>query len=123
MAGGIGRKLYALGVEMRVGGQIPRNTRGGAKVIFAGHEESPGETMVENGVVYKEYFGSASEFQKGEKKKVLLYYGALLQNGLTAAFKNLLSLFRINYMTSTIILCFYKSPYIKKTSYKRNKSY
>ena len=24
----------------------------------------------ENGVVYKEYFGSASEFQKGEKKNV-----------------------------------------------------
>ncbi len=38
--------------------------------LFAGHEESPGETKVENGVVYKEYFGSASEFQKGEKKNV-----------------------------------------------------
>ena len=36
--------------------------------LFAGHEESPGETKVEDGVVYKEYFGSASEFQKGEKK-------------------------------------------------------
>lgn len=37
--------------------------------LFAGHEESPGETKVEDGVVYKEYFGSASEFQKGEKEK------------------------------------------------------
>ena len=36
--------------------------------LFVGHEESPGETKVEDGVVYKEYFGSASEFQKGEKK-------------------------------------------------------
>jgi GMP reductase len=24
--------------------------------LFAGHEESPGETKVEDGVVYKEYF-------------------------------------------------------------------
>ena len=36
--------------------------------LFAGHEESPGETKVENGVVLKEYFGSASEFQKGKRK-------------------------------------------------------
>lgn len=38
--------------------------------VIAGHEESPGETKVENGIVYKEYFGSASEFQKGEKRNV-----------------------------------------------------
>ena len=45
---------------------------GGIRIgsLFAGHEESPGETKVEDGVVYKEYFGSASEFQKGEKKNV-----------------------------------------------------
>ncbi|WP_181323371.1 GMP reductase [Helicobacter pylori] len=38
--------------------------------LFAGHEESSGETKIENGIAYKEYFGSASEFQKGERKNV-----------------------------------------------------
>ncbi|AGK53729.1 guanosine 5'-monophosphate oxidoreductase [Bacillus sp. 1NLA3E] len=38
--------------------------------LFAGHEESPGETNEKDGRLYKEYFGSASEFQKGEKKNV-----------------------------------------------------
>lgn len=56
-------------------GDIAKSVRFGATMVmvgslFAGHEESPGETKVENGIVYKEYFGSASEFQKGEKKNV-----------------------------------------------------
>ena len=38
--------------------------------LFVGHEESPGETIERDGKLYKEYFGSASEFQKGEKKNV-----------------------------------------------------
>ncbi len=38
--------------------------------LFAGHEESPGETIETDGKLFKEYFGSASEFQKGEKKNV-----------------------------------------------------
>ena len=32
--------------------------------LFAAHEESPGETVELDGKRYKEYFGSASEFQK-----------------------------------------------------------
>lgn len=60
---------------IRTHGDIAKSLRFGATMVmigslFAGHEESPGETKVENGVVYKEYFGSASEFQKGEKKNV-----------------------------------------------------
>ncbi len=60
---------------IRTHGDIAKSIRFGATMVmigslFAGHEESPGETKVENGVVYKEYFGSASEFQKGEKKNV-----------------------------------------------------
>ncbi len=60
---------------IRTHGDIAKSVRFGATMVmigslFAGHEESPGETMVEKGVVYKEYFGSASEFQKGEKKNV-----------------------------------------------------
>ncbi|MGX7199297.1 GMP reductase [Enterococcus nangangensis] len=60
---------------IRTHGDIAKSVRFGASMVmigslFAGHEESPGETKVENGVLYKEYFGSASEFQKGEHKNV-----------------------------------------------------
>ena len=60
---------------IRTHGDIAKSVRFGAAMVmigslFAGHEESPGETNVENGIVYKEYFGSASEFQKGERKNV-----------------------------------------------------
>lgn len=60
---------------LRTHGDIAKSIKFGASMVmvgslFAGHEESPGETKEENGVTYKEYFGSASEFQKGEKKNV-----------------------------------------------------
>ncbi|HHB0733559.1 TPA: GMP reductase [Enterococcus faecalis] len=60
---------------IRTHGDIAKSVRFGATMVmigslFAGHEESPGETKVEDCIVYKEYFGSASEFQKGEKKNV-----------------------------------------------------
>ncbi|NHM74650.1 GMP reductase, partial [Staphylococcus agnetis] len=38
--------------------------------LFAAHDESPGETVEVDGKKYKEYFGSASEYQKGERKNV-----------------------------------------------------
>ncbi|KAB2494400.1 GMP reductase [Priestia endophytica] len=61
---------------IRTHGDIAKSVRFGAAMVmigslFAGHEESPGESVVrEDGKLYKEYFGSASEFQKGEKKNV-----------------------------------------------------
>lgn len=60
---------------IRTHGDIAKSIRFGATMVmigslFAGHEESPGETKLENGQLYKEYFGSASEYQKGEKKNV-----------------------------------------------------
>ena len=60
---------------IRTHGDIAKSVRFGASMVmigslFAGHEESPGETVEKNGELYKEYFGSASEFQKGEKKNV-----------------------------------------------------
>ncbi|WP_409295575.1 GMP reductase [Peribacillus sp. SCS-26] len=60
---------------IRTHGDIAKSVRFGASMVmigslFAGHEESPGETVVQDGKLYKEYFGSASEFQKGEKKNV-----------------------------------------------------
>ena len=60
---------------IRTHGDIAKSIRFGASMVmigslFAGHEESPGETFERDGKLYKEYFGSASEFQKGEKKNV-----------------------------------------------------
>jgi GMP reductase len=60
---------------IRTHGDIAKSVRFGASMVmigslFAGHEESPGETVEKDGKAYKEYFGSASEFQKGEKKNV-----------------------------------------------------
>jgi GMP reductase len=60
---------------IRTHGDIAKSIRFGASMVmigslFAGHEESPGETFEKDGKLYKEYFGSASEFQKGERKNV-----------------------------------------------------
>ena len=60
---------------IRTHGDIAKSIRFGASMVmvgslFAGHEESPGETVELEGKTYKEYFGSASEYQKGEKKNV-----------------------------------------------------
>ncbi|MFD1851294.1 GMP reductase [Oceanobacillus bengalensis] len=60
---------------IRTHGDIAKSIRFGATMVmigslFAGHEESPGETVEKDGKRFKEYFGSASEFQKGEKKNV-----------------------------------------------------
>ena len=60
---------------IRTHGDIAKSVRFGASMVmigslFAGHEESPGQTIEKDGKLYKEYFGSASEFQKGEKKNV-----------------------------------------------------
>jgi GMP reductase len=38
--------------------------------LFAGHEESPGRTVEVDGKLFKEYYGSASDFNKGEYKHV-----------------------------------------------------
>ncbi|MBS4761934.1 GMP reductase [Carnobacteriaceae bacterium zg-ZUI252] len=60
---------------IRTHGDIAKSIRFGATMVmigslFAGHQESPGQTVMVDGVEKKEYFGSASEFQKGEKKNV-----------------------------------------------------
>ncbi len=38
--------------------------------LFSGHIDSPGQTVEIDGVTFKEYYGSASEYQKGEYKNV-----------------------------------------------------
>jgi len=56
-------------------GDIAKSVRFGAAMVmvgslFAGHEESPGQTVEVDGKLYKEYYGSASDFNKGEYKHV-----------------------------------------------------
>jgi GMP reductase len=56
-------------------GDIAKSIRFGAAMVmvgslFAGHEESPGQTVEVDGRRYKEYYGSASDFNKGEYKHV-----------------------------------------------------
>jgi GMP reductase len=56
-------------------GDIAKSVRFGAAMVmvgslFAGHEESPGRTVEIDGRLYKEYFGSASDFNKGEYRHV-----------------------------------------------------
>lgn len=60
---------------IRHNGDIAKAYRFGASMVmigslFAAHEESPGKSREVDGVIYKEYFGSASEYQKGERKNV-----------------------------------------------------
>lgn len=60
---------------LRTNGDIAKSLRFGATMVmmggmFAAHEESPGHRISINGVDHKEYFGSASEFQKGERRNV-----------------------------------------------------
>jgi GMP reductase len=56
-------------------GDIAKSVRFGASMVmvgslFAGHEESPGRTVEVDGKLFKEYYGSASDFNKGEYKHV-----------------------------------------------------
>lgn len=58
---------------IRHNGDIAKAVRFGASMVmigslFAAHEESPGKSREIDGLMYKEYFGSASEYQKGERK-------------------------------------------------------
>jgi GMP reductase len=60
---------------IRTHGDIAKSIRFGATMVmigslFAGHLESPGKLVEVDGKQYKEYYGSASEHQKGEHKNV-----------------------------------------------------
>lgn len=60
---------------VRTHGDIAKSIRFGASMVmigslFAGHLESPGKVIERDGETFKEYFGSASEHQKGEHKNV-----------------------------------------------------
>jgi GMP reductase len=60
---------------VRYNGDIAKSIRFGASMVmigslFAGHEETPGDIVDLDGQKFKTYFGSASQFQKGEHKHV-----------------------------------------------------
>ena len=60
---------------IRHNGDIAKSVRFGASMVMIGsllaaHTESPGQIQEIDGKILKEYFGSASEFQKGERKNV-----------------------------------------------------
>jgi GMP reductase len=60
---------------IREHGDIAKSIRFGASMVmigslFAGLEESPGKTVEVDGKLYKEYYGSASEFNKGYRSFV-----------------------------------------------------
>ncbi len=77
---------------IRTHGDIAKSIRFGASMVmmgflFAGHEESPGRTVTIENQTLKEYFGSASEYQKGDKinvegKKILIPYKGYLSDTL-----------------------------------------
>ena len=60
---------------IRNNGDIAKSVRFGASMVmigsmFAGHEETPGEVVEQDGQKYKVYYGSASQNQKGQYKNV-----------------------------------------------------
>ena len=71
----VARKPLIADGGIRHNGDIAKSIRFGASMVmigslFAGHEESPGKTTEINGIKMKEYYGSASEYQKGERTNV-----------------------------------------------------
>ncbi len=60
---------------IRYNGDIAKSIAFGADMVmigslFAGHKEGPGGVIEMDGAKYKTYFGSASQFQKGEYRNV-----------------------------------------------------
>jgi GMP reductase len=88
----VARKPMIADGGIRTHGDIAKSIRFGASMImigflFAGHAESPGKTVEVEGELLKEYFGSASEYQKGEKinvegKKILIPYKGKIEDTL-----------------------------------------
>jgi len=71
----VARKPIIADGGVRSNGDIPKSIRFGATMVmigsmFSGHDQSPGEMIEINGKPYKEYFGSASQYQKGERRNV-----------------------------------------------------
>ncbi|RBP97741.1 GMP reductase [Bifidobacterium aemilianum] len=86
---------------IRYNGDIAKSIRFGASMVMigsllAGHEESPGGKLTIDGKTYKQYWGSASEKQKGayrnvEGKQMLLPYRGFIADTLQEIHQDLQS--------------------------------
>lgn len=78
---------------IRYNGDIAKSLRFGASMVMigsllAGHDENPGEVLTVDGKLYKKYWGSASDKQKGayhnvEGKELIVPYRGHIANTLT----------------------------------------
>lgn len=101
-------------------GDIAKSIRFGASMVmigslFSAHKESPGELVEVDGKLMKEYFGSASEFQKGERKnvegkKILLPYKGSIKDTLLEMQQDLQS--SISYAGGKDLLAIKKVDYV-----------
>lgn len=71
----VARKPLIADGGVRTHGDIAKSIRFGASMIMigsllSGHKQSPGKTIEIDGRLYKEYYGSASAAQKGERRNV-----------------------------------------------------
>lgn len=105
---------------IRHNGDIAKSVRFGASMVMigsmlAGHQESPGHVITIDGKQYKQYWGSASEIQKGayrnvEGKQMLVPYRGSIKDTLNemkedlqssisyAGGRDLLSIRKVNYV-------------------------
>ncbi|MDF0479467.1 GMP reductase [Vagococcus sp. PNs007] len=105
---------------IRTNGDIAKSLRFGADMImigslFAGHKESPGDLIEVDGQLMKEYFGSASEYQKGEHqnvegKRMLMPYKGNLEDTLIEMEQDLQS--SISYAGGTSIQAIKEVDYV-----------
>lgn len=75
MCSKVARKPLIADGGIRHNGDIAKSVRFGASMVMigsmlAGHEESPGNVIKIDGKTYKQYWGSASEVQKGAYRNV-----------------------------------------------------
>ncbi|MFA5692298.1 MAG: GMP reductase [Acholeplasmataceae bacterium] len=71
----VARKPLIADGGIRNHGDIAKSIRFGATMVmigylFAGHKESPGTLVEVDGKLFKEYYGSASEYQKDVRKNI-----------------------------------------------------
>lgn len=105
---------------IREHGDIAKSIRFGATLVMigsmlAGHEESPGTTVEVDGQLYKEYYGSASDFNKGEYrhvegKRILEPIKGPLENTLREMEEDMQS--AISYAGGTVLMDIRKVNYV-----------
>lgn len=101
-------------------GDIAKSIAFGADMVmvggmFAGHDENPGTLVIDNGEPFKEFFGSASAYQKGENRYVegrrtLVPYKGSIDDTLKNITENLQS--SVSYAGGTVLHDLTQSEYV-----------